>query len=160
VLLLDYDGKERERLEGYLPNEDFVAALERGLGVIAFVDEKYTDAEVGTPTRRQVLVIPILHLVRCTGGQLPVRSEELRSNYPFSVWSSKAMSWLPGACPAASAMERLLRTCGTQIVGKVRLYSGGGQVVNLTEKWFALASAILEQGKSAGSESWNWRRYA
>ena len=50
VLLLDYDGKERERLEGYLPNQDFVAALE-GLGGIAFVPEKYTDAEVGTPTR-------------------------------------------------------------------------------------------------------------
>jgi hypothetical protein len=51
VLLLDYDGKERERLEGCLPNEDLVAALERGLGVIAFVDEKYIDAKVGTPKR-------------------------------------------------------------------------------------------------------------
>jgi len=51
VLLLDYDGKERKRLEGYLPNEDFVAALETGLGGIAFVHERYTDAEVGTPTR-------------------------------------------------------------------------------------------------------------
>ena len=51
MLLLDYDGKERERLEGYPPNENFVAALETGLGGIAFGHEKYSDAEVGTPTR-------------------------------------------------------------------------------------------------------------
>ena len=45
VLLLDGDGMERVRLEGYLPNEDFVAALESGLGRIAFVRKRYADAE-------------------------------------------------------------------------------------------------------------------
>ena len=37
MLLLDADGKERVRLEGYLPNDDFVAALKNGLGRIAFL---------------------------------------------------------------------------------------------------------------------------
>jgi hypothetical protein len=45
VLLLDSEGKERARREGYLPNKDFVAALMSGLGRIAFVQKKYSDAE-------------------------------------------------------------------------------------------------------------------
>ena len=45
MLLLDSDGKEQVRLEGYLPNNDFVAALMSGLGRIAFVQKKYADAE-------------------------------------------------------------------------------------------------------------------
>ena len=45
LLLLDAAGKERVRLEGYLPNNDFMAALKNGLGRIAFVQQKYADAE-------------------------------------------------------------------------------------------------------------------
>src|SRR5579864_3770885 len=45
VLLFDNEGKERVRLEGYLPNNDFMAALRNGLGRIAFVHKKYADAE-------------------------------------------------------------------------------------------------------------------
>jgi thioredoxin-related protein len=45
VLLLDNEGKERVRLEGYLANNDFTAALMNGLGRIAFVRKKYADAE-------------------------------------------------------------------------------------------------------------------
>jgi hypothetical protein len=45
VLLLDSEGKERARREGYLPNKDSVAALMSGLGRIAFVQKKYSDAE-------------------------------------------------------------------------------------------------------------------
>lgn len=45
VLLLQSEDKERVRLEGHLPNEDFLAALESGLGRIAFVHKNYPDAE-------------------------------------------------------------------------------------------------------------------
>ena len=45
MLLLDSEGKERVRLEGYLAKNDFNAALMNGLGRIAFVHKKYTDAE-------------------------------------------------------------------------------------------------------------------
>ena len=45
MLLLDSAGKERVRLEGYLPNNDFVAALMSGLGRIAFVQKNYADVE-------------------------------------------------------------------------------------------------------------------
>jgi hypothetical protein len=45
VLLLDAAGKERVRLEGYVSNNDFMAALKNGLGRIAFVQKKYADAQ-------------------------------------------------------------------------------------------------------------------
>ena len=68
MLLLDGEGKERTRLEGYLPNNDFNAALRNGLGRIAFVHKKYSDAErwYGDVVAR--LGIRILHRRRCTGG--------------------------------------------------------------------------------------------
>jgi hypothetical protein len=43
--LLDAAGKERVRLEGYVPDSDFVAVLKNGLSRIAFVQKKYADAE-------------------------------------------------------------------------------------------------------------------
>jgi thioredoxin-related protein len=76
VLLLDSEGKERVRLEGYLPNGDFIAALISGLGRIAFVQKKYSDAE------------------RRYGEVLGKVAEELRSTYPSSIWASKAIPWL------------------------------------------------------------------
>ena len=45
MLLLDSEGRERARLEGYLLNNDFNAALKIGLDRIAFVQKKYADAE-------------------------------------------------------------------------------------------------------------------
>ena len=45
MLLLDSEAKERARLEGYLPHNDFVAALMSGLGRIAFVYKKLADAK-------------------------------------------------------------------------------------------------------------------
>jgi hypothetical protein len=45
IVALDAAGKERVRLEGYLPNNDFMAPLPNGLGRIAFVQKKYADAE-------------------------------------------------------------------------------------------------------------------
>jgi len=41
VLLLDSEGKERVRMEGYLPKDDFMAGMESGLGLIAFVHKKH-----------------------------------------------------------------------------------------------------------------------
>jgi len=65
VLLLDSEGKERVRLEGYLPNNDFVAALMSGLGRIAFVHKKYADAE-----RWYGDVVARYEFAFCTGGDV------------------------------------------------------------------------------------------
>jgi hypothetical protein len=107
VLLLDSDGKERVRLEGYLPNTDFVAALEMGLGRIAFVHKRYTDAERSyedVVTRfacshyaPEAMYWRAVARYKATNDHsvLSKVAEELRSTYPSSVWTGKAIPWLP-----------------------------------------------------------------
>ena len=106
MLILDSDGKEQVRLEGYLPNNDFVAALMSGLGRIAFVQKKYADAErwYGDVVARfeQSHVAPEAMYWRAVAQYsashdhtvLGKVAEELRKTYPSSVWASKAIPWL------------------------------------------------------------------
>ena len=107
MLLLDSEGKERVRLEGYLPNNDFVAALESGLGRIAFVHKKYADAErwYGDVVTRfgQSHSAPgamywraVTHYKATSDhAVLGKAAEDLRSKHPSSVWTAKAIPWLP-----------------------------------------------------------------
>jgi TolA-binding protein len=44
-LILDPNGVERFRLEGYLPKDEFRAQLELGLARVAFMNKKWADAE-------------------------------------------------------------------------------------------------------------------
>ena len=106
VHLLDAAGKARVRLEGFLPNNDFMAALKNGLGRIAFVQKKYADAErwYGEVVAqhgdshfapeamywRAVAQYSASHDHTVLGKV----AEELRSKYPSSVWASKAVPWL------------------------------------------------------------------
>jgi hypothetical protein len=106
VLLLGAAGKERVRLEGYLPNRDFVAALKNGLGRIGFVQKKIR--RCGTMVRRRgrsvwrVPFRPAAMYWRAVAQYsashdhtvLGKVAEELRSKYPSSVWTSKATPWL------------------------------------------------------------------
>ena len=106
MLLLDSDGKERVRLEGYLPNSDFLAALMNGLGRLAFVRKKYADAErwYGDVVTRfgNTHFAPEAMYWRAVSQYsethdhtvLAEFAEELRSSYPSSVWASKAIPWL------------------------------------------------------------------
>ena len=107
VLLLDFDGKESARLEGYLPPEDFMAALERGLGRIAFVQKKYADAErwyddVVTRFGQSHFAPGAMYWrtvarYKATNDHTVLSNvaEELRSKYPTSVYAAKALPWLP-----------------------------------------------------------------
>jgi hypothetical protein len=45
ALILDANGIERARNEGYLPNSEFRAQLEMGLARIAFMQKQWTEAE-------------------------------------------------------------------------------------------------------------------
>lgn len=107
MLLLDNDGKERVRLEGYLPTTDFVAALESGLGRIAFVQKKYADAERWynevltrfgqSHSAPGALYWHAVSRYKATNDPtiLGKVAEELRVQYPKSVWAAKAIPWLP-----------------------------------------------------------------
>jgi hypothetical protein len=106
VLLLDSEGKERVRLEGYLPNTDFVAALESGLGRIAFVHKKYGDAErwyddvvkrfAQSHSAPGAMYWRAVARYRATNDHtvLTKVAEELQNAYPSSVWAAKAIPWL------------------------------------------------------------------
>jgi hypothetical protein len=107
VLLLDHDGKERVRLEGYLPNADFLAALDNALGRIAFRRKKYADAErwygdvithFGESHSAPAAMYwrAVAHYKATNDHTVLGRvAEELRSTYPSSVWTTKAIPWLP-----------------------------------------------------------------
>ena len=106
VVLLDSGGKERARLEGYLPNDDFIAFLECGLARIALVQKKYADAErwyAGVITSLgqshfapEAMYWRAVTHYRATNDHtvLGKVAEELRSAYSDSVWATKAIPWL------------------------------------------------------------------
>jgi TolA-binding protein len=106
VLVLDSDGKERVRLEGYLPNNDFNAALRNALGRIAFVQRKYSDAQrwYGDVVSRfgdshfapEAMYWRTVAHYKATNDHTVLGrvAEELRSTYPASVWASKSIPWL------------------------------------------------------------------
>lgn len=106
MLLLDSDGKERVRLEGYLPNEDFKAALRNGLGRIAFARKKYADAEqwygdvvarfAKTHFAAEAMYWRAVSQYSASHDHsvLSRVAEELRKAYPSSVWTSKSIPWL------------------------------------------------------------------
>lgn len=106
MLLLDSEGKERARREGYLPNNDFVAALRNGLGRIAFVHKNYADAErwYGDVVTRfgdshfapEAMYWRAVSHYKASNDHtvLGKVAEELRKTYPSSVWASKAIPWL------------------------------------------------------------------
>jgi hypothetical protein len=45
VVILDSDGDERFRIEGYLPKHEFRAQLELALARVAFMNKKWAEAE-------------------------------------------------------------------------------------------------------------------
>jgi hypothetical protein len=105
VLIMDSDGVERLRIEGYLPKEEFRAHLEMGLARVAFMRKKWADAE-----RRYAEVVErypdskaAAEAVYWRGvsrykltndhtvlGDVP---EQLKEKYSDSVWAVKASVW-------------------------------------------------------------------
>lgn len=105
VLLLDSDGKERVRLEGYLAKNDFDAWLRCGLGRLAFMKKKFADAE---PWYDEVAN----HFADSHYGAeatywrgvsrysashdhtlLKPLAAELQQKYPGTVWAEKSIPW-------------------------------------------------------------------
>jgi thioredoxin-related protein len=105
VLVMDSEGVERLRIEGYLPREEFRAHLEMGLARVAFMGKKWADAE-----RRYAEVVErypdskvAAEAVYWKGvsrykqtndhtvlGEVP---EQLEEKYADTVWALKASVW-------------------------------------------------------------------
>lgn len=107
VLFLDSSGKERYRIEGYLPGREFAAQLSLALGRIAFMKKQWAEAE---EHYKNILskcedTASAAEAVYWAGGAhykktndhngLGTTALELEEKYPQSLWAIKAIPWLP-----------------------------------------------------------------
>jgi TolA-binding protein len=105
VVVLDPDGEERWRVEGYLPKTEFRAQLEMGLARLDVVGKQWEDAE-----RRYARVVDTWPDSKAApealywrnvsrysrshdAGELQSVAKELEQRYPDSVWTVKATVW-------------------------------------------------------------------
>jgi len=105
VLILDSDGVERSRLEGYLSKEEFRAYLEAGLARIAFTHKRWADAERGyaqiverypdTKVAPEAVYWSGVSHYKATNDHtvLGEVASTLTQRYPDSVWALKASVW-------------------------------------------------------------------
>ena len=106
VIILDPNGKERFRIEGYLPTDEFRAQLELALARVAFMSKKWADAE-----RRYAEVLERYPQSKAAPEALywkgvshykatndhTVLSElpgEFQQKYPDSIWDLKTAAWV------------------------------------------------------------------
>lgn len=106
MLLFDSSGKERVRLEGYLPTRDFNAWLRCGVGRLAFVQKKFADAErcydevvtqfAGSQFAAEAVFWRGVSRYSRTHDHaaLKTTAEDLQRTYPASTWAVKAIPWL------------------------------------------------------------------
>lgn len=105
VLVMDSDGTERLRIEGYLSKDEFRAHLEMGLARIAFMNKKWADAEqrYSQVAERYPETMVAAEAVYWRGvsrykqtndhtalGEVP---EQLKEKYSESIWALKASVW-------------------------------------------------------------------
>jgi hypothetical protein len=105
VLVLDSDGEERRRLEGYLPPEDFRAELEMGLARVAFMAKKWAEAErryahvaeqyADAKAAPEAVYWRAVSHYKATNDHTALGdvATELGQRYPESVWAVKASVW-------------------------------------------------------------------
>jgi TolA-binding protein len=105
-LILDQDGKERWRLEGYLTKDEFRANLEMGLARIAFMRKKWADA--GGRYNAVIDRFPDSHFApeavywrgvseyKATNDHVTLEgvAKIFTEKYTDSVWAIKSQPWL------------------------------------------------------------------
>jgi len=105
VLILDWNGVERFRLDGYLPKDEFRAQLELGLASVSFMNKKWADAErryaslleryPDSKAAPEALYWKGVSHYKATNdhtilGELPGM---FRDKYPDSIWALKTLAW-------------------------------------------------------------------
>ena len=105
ILILDANGDERWRIEGYLPKDEFRAQLLLGLARVAVVQKKWDQAENSfaevvanygrTAAAPEALYWRDVSIYNRTHDHVPLQNvaRELKEKYPDSVWTKKASVW-------------------------------------------------------------------
>ena len=105
ILVLDPDGTERHRFEGFLPLDDFLAQLHLGLARAAFERKQFDEAEKRfreivqqfpkTDAAPESVYWAAVSNYKATGkpDALGQAAQQLKTGYPESVWTKKASVW-------------------------------------------------------------------
>lgn len=105
VLILDPQAVERERVEGYLPNDEFRARLEAGLARVAFMRKQWADAEqrysrvfqqyADTEAAPEAVYWAGVSRYKGTNDHnaLGEVARQLAERYPDTIWAKKASVW-------------------------------------------------------------------
>ena len=106
-MVMGPDGKERSRLEGYLPRDEFQVFLEMGLARVAYMKKNLDDAE-----RRYAEVVEqypesqfapealyyqgVSRYSRLhDSAVLAETAQAFTEKYQDSIWALKSIPWLP-----------------------------------------------------------------
>lgn len=105
VIIHDWKGNERFRIEGYLPKDEFRAQLELGLARVAFMNKNWAEAErrygevldryPDSKAAPEALYWKGVSHYKATNdhtilGELPAMFKE---KYPDSAWALKTLAW-------------------------------------------------------------------
>jgi outer membrane protein assembly factor BamD (BamD/ComL family) len=103
--MMDPNGVERFRIDGYLPKDEFRPQLELGLGRVAFMAKDWDEAErrfttvvdryPNSKAAPEALYWKGVSRYKATNdhtvlGELPA---EFRQKYPNSIWALKTAAW-------------------------------------------------------------------
>ena len=105
ILIVDSDGKERHRIEGYLPADEFLAQLHLGLGQALFARQKFADAEQqfrnvsenlkGTDAAAEAMYWAGVSRYKASNdaSALKATAQAFKDRYKDSIWAKKASIW-------------------------------------------------------------------
>jgi hypothetical protein len=106
LIVLDPDGVERHRVEGFLPVDDFLAQLELGLARLAFQRAAYDEAgkrfrtvcdahgKSGAAPEACYWAGVAAYKATNDPSSLKATARKLTKDYPESEWARKASVWL------------------------------------------------------------------
>ena len=105
VLILDPEGNERHRIEGFLPNDDFLAQLHLGVAQVAFKAGKFEQAAEhydrvvrdfpGTDAAPEAQYWAGVSRYKATGSgdALKATADAFKQRYGETAWGKKASIW-------------------------------------------------------------------
>jgi len=106
LIVLDSDGVERHRVEGFLPVDDFLAQLELGLAKLAFQGASYgearnrfrsvCEAHARSGAAPEACYWAGVSAYKESNDPAPLKAtaQMLQKSYPESEWTRKASVWL------------------------------------------------------------------
>jgi TolA-binding protein len=105
ILILDSEGDERHRIEGFLPVDDFLSQIELGLAKVAFQRHNYAEAErlyreivekfpsTDAAPEAQYWAGVSRYKGSGDGSALGATAAAFRQRYQDTTWAKKASVW-------------------------------------------------------------------